>query len=220
MERRAVDTERLIRRYDNRKLYDPAARRYVTLDDVAASVAAGEDVRIVDQKTGEDLTNVVLAQVLLDRLKDRTAVVPRQVLVRLIRLTAQPGTAWSEWNGPQDAAQRARQEAERIVAGLLSRGRLSLDEALALRQEITSSVHGIVTDAQGALERRVRGLLDRSEKDGERDGVAVSLGTLRERLLSFESFLEPRPAEGRAPSEDAGHPRRERNPQPKKRRKS
>jgi polyhydroxyalkanoate synthesis repressor PhaR len=216
MERRAAE-ERLIRRYDNRKLYDPAARRYVTLDDVAAAVAAGEDVRIVDQKSGDDLTNVVLAQVLLDRLKDRTAVVPRQVLVRLIRLTSQPGTAWKD--APQDAAQRAREEAERIVSGLLSRGRLSLDEALALRQEITSSVHGIVTDAQGAFERRVRGMLERSEKDGERDGVAVSLQALRERLLSFESFLEPRPAEGRAPSEDAaGHPRRDRNPQAKKKR--
>ena len=85
--------ERVIRRYDNRKLYDPAARRYVTVEDVAEMVSAGEDVKVVDQKSGEDLTNVILAQVLLDRLKDKTAVVPRQVLVRLVRLTSQGGHA-------------------------------------------------------------------------------------------------------------------------------
>jgi polyhydroxyalkanoate synthesis repressor PhaR len=206
MERRAVDSERVIRRYDNRKLYDPAARRYVTLEDIAAAVAAGEDVKVVDQKTGEDLTNVMLAQVLLDRLKDRTASVPRQVLVRLVRLTGPAPAAWTE--GPQEAAARAKQEAERIVSGLLSRGRLSLDEALALRQEIAASMHGVVSDAQSAVERRVRGLIDRSEKDG----VGMSLHALRDRLLSFETFLEPR--------EEAGHPRpAARSPQKKRRRR-
>ena len=205
MERRAVE-ERVIRRYDNRKLYDPAARRYVTVDDVAEMVSAGEDVKVVDQKSGEDLTNVILAQVLLDRLKGRTAVVPRQVLVRLVRLTAQDGHA--DWGGPQEAAAKARQEAERIVSGLMARGKLSLDEAVALRHEIGSSVHGIVADAQGALERRVRGLLDRPEKDG----VADSLQGLRERLLSFETFLGPA-----APREEAGTPRPDSRPQKKKR---
>ena len=213
MERRVVETERVIRRYDNRKLYDPAARRYVTLEDIAAMVGGGEDVKVVDQKTGEDLTNVILAQVLLDRLKDRTAIVPRQVLVRLIRATShQPGST-SDWGGPQEAAARARQEAERIASTLMARGKLSLDEALALRQEIGTSVHGIVADAQGALERRVRGLLN-----SDKDGVADSLHALRDRLLSFETFLEPRPAEGRAPREEAGTPRADGRP-PKRRRR-
>ena len=207
MERRAVE-ERVIRRYDNRKLYDPAARRYVTVEDVAEMVSAGEDVKVVDQKSGEDLTNVILAQVLLDRLKDKTAVVPRQVLVRLVRLTSQGGHV--DWAGPQEAAAKARHEAERIVGGLMARGKLTLDEAVALRQEIGSSVQGIVTDAQGALERRVRGLLERPEKEG----VADSLQSLRERLMSFDTFLGPG-----APREEAGTPRTDSRPQKTKRRR-
>ena len=50
--------ERVIKRYENRKLYDPQARRYVTLEGLGELVARGEDVRVVDQKTGEDLTTV------------------------------------------------------------------------------------------------------------------------------------------------------------------
>ena len=68
---------RLIRRYENRKLYDPAARRYVTLDDLAATVSAGEEVQVLDQKSGEDLTNLVLAQVVLEGVKEKTAQIPR-----------------------------------------------------------------------------------------------------------------------------------------------
>jgi polyhydroxyalkanoate synthesis repressor PhaR len=184
--------ERVIKRYDNRKLYDPQARRYVTLDGLAALVARGEDVRVVDQKTGEDLTTTVLAQVMLEGVKQRSVTVPRQVLARIIRLAAAPSVAWGEWKGPHDVAQRARQEAERIAGGLMSRGRLTLDEALSLRQEIAGSVHRLVAEAQTGLEGRVRGLLE--QHDG---GVNPSLKVLKGRLSSFEALLEPAPPKGR-----------------------
>jgi polyhydroxyalkanoate synthesis repressor PhaR len=180
--------ERLIKRYENRKLYEPAARRYVTVEDIGRSVGAGQDVRVVDS-TGADITSVVLAQVILERVKERSGWIPQPVLVRLIRLAASPQSAWPDWPSPQDAAQRAREEAERIVAGLLSRGRLTLDEALALRSEITGSVQRIVTDAQQGVEARLRSLVDRA--DGE--GVGHALSGLRDRLMSFESFLERDP---------------------------
>jgi hypothetical protein len=149
-------------------------------------VASGEDVRVVDQATGDDLTAVVLAQVILDGLKERSVTIPRQVLSRLIRMAAAPlAEQTTEWVSAQDAASRARVEAERIVGGLMARGRLNLEEALALRQEITGSVHRIVTDAQQSLESRVRGLLEPAE------GVGPSLQGLKERLLSLESWLAP-----------------------------
>lgn len=181
--------ERLIKRYDNRKLYDSEARRYVTLDDLSRMVGEGGEVRVVDQKSGEDLTTVVLAQVILEGIKQRSARIPQQVLSRLIRLGLGPASAWRQWTGPQEAAARARDEAERIVSGLLSRGRLTLEEALALRQEIAQSVHQIVSEAQRGLESRIHGLLEKSE----REGVGSSLQTLKDRLMDFETILaEPR----------------------------
>jgi polyhydroxyalkanoate synthesis repressor PhaR len=153
-------TPRRIKRYGNRKLYDLDGKRYVTLEDVAAMVASGHDIEVIDQRTGEDLTSLTLAQVLLEGLKEKTARIPRQVLVRLVRLGAGPASAFGDWPAPHEAATRAREEVEKVVGSLLSRGRLSLEEALALRQDVARSVHGIVSDAQAGIEGRIRGLFE------------------------------------------------------------
>lgn len=179
--------ERVITRYDNRKLYDPAARRYVTLEQLARMIGRGLELRVREQRTGDDITSVILAQVILEGIKERTASIPRQVLTRLIRLGSAPRAVWSEWAGPQQAAARARQEAERIVSELLARGRLSLEDALGLRQEIARAVQGIVAEAQRSLEQRVHRLLERTERER---GVHPTLEQFKERLLAFEASLE------------------------------
>jgi len=181
---------RLIRRYDNRKLYDTMGRRYVTLEDLARLVGEGEDLRVQDQRTGEDLTAMVLAQVILEGIKERTTRIPGQVLARLIRLGFGPNGKRTHWPEPVQAAAQARQEAERIVAGLLGRGRLTLEEGMALRQEITGSVQRLVADAQHGLEARVHRLLESSGAGA----LHPVLSTLRERLLSLETHLaDPAP---------------------------
>jgi polyhydroxyalkanoate synthesis repressor PhaR len=151
---------RRIKRYGNRKLYDQDGRRYVTLEDLAAMVASGRDIEVIDQRTGEDLTSLTLAQVLLEGLKEKTARIPRQVLVRLVRLGAGPAAAFGDWPAPHEAATRAREEVEKVVGSLLSRGRLTLEEALALRQDVARSVLGIVSEAQAGIEGRIRGLFE------------------------------------------------------------
>lgn len=186
MAKNAAAPVRLIRRYANRKLYDPASRRYVTLEDLAAAVAAGEELQVLDQASGEDLTNLVLAQVVLEGVKERTARIPRQVLTRLVRFGV--GAPERPAAPPPDLAARAREEAERIVSGLLARGRLSLEEALGLRHEITRSLTGLVGDAQRGLEQALHALVERAEREGS---VSLSLQALKERLLTLEAFLEP-----------------------------
>ena len=178
-----AETSIVIKRYENRKLYDPQARAYVTLADLARMVAEGSRIEVVDQRTGEDLTTLVLAQVVLEGVKERTADIPRQVLEHLIRLAARPARAWTE--PAQEAAGRARAEAERIAAGLLAKGRLTLDEALAVRQEIAGSVQRLVADAQHGIESRFRALFEGA------DGPGRKLRTLEEKLDAFEQVLAP-----------------------------
>jgi len=192
---RSAPRPRAIRRYGNRKLYDPADGRYVTLEDVARIVGDGGEVEVKDQKTGEDLTSLTLAQVLLEGVRKGASRIPRQVLTRLIRIAAGPASAWGEWPEPHDAAGRARQEAERIVARVLARGGLSLDEAVALRQDVGQMVHRRVAEAQAGVESRLRALLERGE------GVAGrSLEALRGGLQAFEAYIEKPAAAGRAAS--------------------
>jgi len=179
--------ERLIRRYDNRKLYDVQARRYVTLDDLSRLIGGGTEVRVVEQRTGEDITTVVLAQVVLEGIKQRTATIPHHVLSRLIRLGAGKAGAITEWLDPHEASTRARHEAERIVSGLVTRGRLTLDEALALRQDIAGSAQRLVAEAQAGVQARLRRVLETDKEQG----VAPALQALKERLSTFEDLLAP-----------------------------
>jgi polyhydroxyalkanoate synthesis repressor PhaR len=196
--------ERVVKRYANRKLYDTRGRRYVTLQALARQIGEGEEVRVLDQATGEDITRVVLGQVMLEGLRQRSARIPTQVLNRLVRTAWGGATSGPAWRGAQDAAARARGEVERVVASLAAQGRLSLDEALAVRQELTQSVQRIVTDAQRALEGSVHRLIERAEKEG---GARASLESLRQRLLTIETSLEetrprrrgPRRTQGRRP---------------------
>jgi polyhydroxyalkanoate synthesis repressor PhaR len=173
----------IIKRYQNRKLYDPATRRYVTLEELGARVAAGQEVQVQDQKSGQDLTTLTLAQVMLEGIKQSTARIPRQVLARVIRLGSGAG-AGLDW-APEAAATRAREEAEKIVGGLLTRGRLTLEEALTLRQEITQALHRIVAEAQAGIEGRIRTLLERATPGR----ASPSLHALKGRLEAFETTL-------------------------------
>lgn len=56
----------LIKRYANRKLYNTQTSRYITLKGIAELLDAGEEVRVVDNETGEDITSVALSQILVD----------------------------------------------------------------------------------------------------------------------------------------------------------
>jgi len=74
----------LIKKYGNRRLYDTAGSRYVNLDDLAALVRAGEEVRVVDAKTGRDLTRVTLTQIITEDAKDKPTGLPLELLRQLI----------------------------------------------------------------------------------------------------------------------------------------
>jgi polyhydroxyalkanoate synthesis repressor PhaR len=74
----------LIKKYGNRRLYDTAGSRYVNLEDLAALVRAGKDVRVVDAKTGRDLTRVVLTQIITEDAKEKPTGLPLELLRQLI----------------------------------------------------------------------------------------------------------------------------------------
>ena len=56
----------LIKRYANRKLYNTQTSRYITLKGISELIEAGDEVRVIDNETGEDITNVALSQILVD----------------------------------------------------------------------------------------------------------------------------------------------------------
>jgi len=75
----------LIKKYSNRKLYDQSRSRYVTLDEIASLIREGHEVRVVDATSGEDLTGVTLAQILLEHERAHKTAFPAAFLHQLIK---------------------------------------------------------------------------------------------------------------------------------------
>ncbi|MDB4954516.1 MAG: accumulation regulator DNA-binding protein [Myxococcales bacterium] len=81
---------RIIKRYANRKLYDTEHSRYVTLDQISEMIRKGDDVKIVDNKTKEDLTTVTLAQIIFEEEKKQRSFLPLGAMRNII----QSGGEW------------------------------------------------------------------------------------------------------------------------------
>lgn len=79
------DVNRVIKRYSNRKLYDTKDSQYVTLQQIGEMVRRGEDVQIIDNKTKEDKTEVTLALIISEDLKNKPRSVPLGTLRTLIQ---------------------------------------------------------------------------------------------------------------------------------------
>ncbi len=73
-----------IKKYTNRRLYDTDDSRYITLDELTERIKKGIDVRVVDAKTNDDLTQATLVQIVLETKAARLLPVP--LLARLIRM--------------------------------------------------------------------------------------------------------------------------------------
>ncbi len=73
----------LVKRYANRKLYNTQTSRYITLKGIAELIEAGHEVRVIDNETGEDITNVALSQILVDHERSNSKL-PRTLVSELI----------------------------------------------------------------------------------------------------------------------------------------
>jgi len=149
---------RLITRHANRKLYDPTAKRYVSLADIVDLVVGGESVRVVEHPGGEDATPRILAQALVDLVKRRAQSLPGGLMETLLRLAGGAKLPPPEVAPIKDLAERARREAEVIAARLVARGRLGIEEALHLRKEVEAAIHSGMQAAETATRRPIPAL--------------------------------------------------------------
>jgi polyhydroxyalkanoate synthesis repressor PhaR len=76
---------RLIKRYGSRKLYDTEESRYVSLEELAAWIRKGQQIRVIDNKTGDDATSQTLTQIISEEGRRGTSLLPNDLLHDLIR---------------------------------------------------------------------------------------------------------------------------------------
>ncbi len=74
-----------VKKYGNRRLYDTADSRYVTLEELAEKIRKGSDAKVVDAKTGQDLTQSTLTQIIIES-RGAAKLLPVPFLLQLIRM--------------------------------------------------------------------------------------------------------------------------------------
>ncbi len=75
----------IVKKYANRRLYDTAGSRYITLEEIADKIRGGADVQVLDATTNEDLTQATLAQIILES-RGAARLLPVPLLIQLIRM--------------------------------------------------------------------------------------------------------------------------------------
>ena len=80
-----MSQERLIKKYANRRLYDASQSRHITLDDIRALIVKGEKIKVVEDKTGHDITRHILLQVIAEQEQFGRPILSTPVLESIIR---------------------------------------------------------------------------------------------------------------------------------------
>jgi polyhydroxyalkanoate synthesis repressor PhaR len=146
-----------IKKYANRKMYDTYDKRYVTMDQLSELIKQGEEVMVIDNRTGEDITTAIISQLIGRDNKEKDKPVSSQLLMQLLRkgggtLTDYAKKYMSLWQG---AFNMAEDEITPLVNRLVKNKELSVSEAVKLKKEImgyTSSLKSWISDS---IDKRV-----------------------------------------------------------------
>lgn len=186
---------RTIRRYANRKLYDTAESRYVTLQDVEALVRQGVEVRVIDNRTGEDVTQTALAQILCDAGRRGD---PRYSLGTLLALFRRPELEVrvreflrlrSDGGKTEPAAEPPAPAPEPAA------------EPEPVRHEVLASLIRRAEEVQRRIDERVNQILSDLEPLRR---MGAELRALDQRLTALEKSLARRPKPPRRTRRPAG----------------
>ena len=106
----------VVRKYENRRLYDTSSSRYVNLPEIAQMVREGTEVQVVDAKTGDDITRVILTQIIHEDARQKKGELPLPFLRELIVTSDRAFRDFVAWYA--DAALSAQRGAREVFPPL------------------------------------------------------------------------------------------------------
>jgi polyhydroxyalkanoate synthesis repressor PhaR len=161
----------VIKRYSNRKLYDTQESRYVTLEELEELIRAGKEIAVVDVSTGEDLTSVTLAQIILENERNHRATLPTAFLHQLIK----HGQAWQDFiqksfRSSLEGIMTSQRDADRVFREWVARAGWMQPAPAEPKPEKRSepAEPDALRDEVAALREQLRALEERLEKKRER----------------------------------------------------
>lgn len=151
-----------IKKYANRKLYDTTDKKYISLDHLTELIKAGEEVTIVDNRTGEDITSSIVSQLLARDKKDDDATVPSSILIEFLRKGSGTLVDYAKRYTTlfQSAMTMAEDEIDRLVTLLVKDKEISESEGSRLRKEITGYAENIKKWMGDNMDHRIKEVLN------------------------------------------------------------
>ena len=151
-----------IKKYANRKMYDRTDKQYVTMAQLSKLIKSGEEVSIVDNNTGDDLTSSIVSQLIGREKKDKEKGVSPRVLMQLLRkgggtLSDYAKKYTSLW---QNAFNMAEDEVDRLVNMLVKEKELSRSEGSKLKKEIVGYTDSMKSWISDSIDKRISEVLD------------------------------------------------------------
>jgi polyhydroxyalkanoate synthesis repressor PhaR len=167
-----------IKRYPNRKLYNTAAKQYITLEGVADLIRNGAEVQVVDHASGEDLTALTLTQIILEQEKKQSGLLTNSFLTGLIRASSDRLSAVQRsLMSPASFWHQIDEEIKSRIQALARQGELSEKEARTLIdkmiQQGARQVSRSTTLDESSLETYLRQRQVPTQEDVERLSVQI-----------------------------------------------
>jgi polyhydroxyalkanoate synthesis repressor PhaR len=185
------DMARIIKRYSNRKLYDTEDKRYITLEQIQQLVKDGQDIKVVENQTGEDLTTVTLSQILLEQEKRKEGKLPKSFFMDLVQRSSSTVVDFMRKNVLQyfDSSMLSEETLTENVDQLVKSGEIPQEEAKQLKDEIKSRTHTFKQRLDELVERRVQDVLAKLNipTKAEIDRLNQKLDELSRRLEAQET---------------------------------
>jgi len=163
---------KVIKRYQNRKLYDTQQSCYVTLEDIAKMIRANEEVMVVDNKTKKDITSSTLTQIIFEAEKKARNYISIDTLREIIQTGTGSISSYLEkvLNRPVTAAPRA-------------------EGAAAVEPADVSQLLDSTTRSFDDISKKLEDRLSKAADRGEIGNVQERINQLHQKLANIETKI-------------------------------
>lgn len=173
---------RIIKKYQNRKLYDTQDSCYVTLDGLAKMIRKGVEIAVIDNNTKEDVTALILTQVLYEQEKTHESVLPVSVLKHIVKSGANNLFEFMQKYifGAMEAHLQIQEELKLHVEKLEKKGDLTAEESASLLNQIQSLAENYKTALDHKIDQRINHAIS------ENNGATQRAQTIAQRIDALE----------------------------------
>lgn len=174
---------KVLKRYANRRLYDPDTSKTITLEDVASMILQGEEIKVVDNLSGNDITPKILGQTFLKvSLGQRNEDFSNFMLTSLIRETGRDISALFERLvlGGIGSGYLNHERVERIIQSMVELGDLKPEDFGAYRDDLLKNLAMRASEKKDQILRDLEKLSETLSESGEQPSISEISDRIKE----------------------------------------